>query len=202
MTNAGPTAEEISQVTAYVDIDAPPPEDEPTAHLIFGTNQFTPAAEIAAARYRHGLAPLIITTGGVNRHNGIIEGRELRDLLAARGVPGEVIRVEDKSANTWQNVELALPYLREALDAGLAVTAICKWYHRRAIHILKTVVPNVGAFHVITWEPVYDDQMVTRSSWPLIPSGRRRVIREWEEVRRRVADGSFKDTTRTDGAWR
>jgi uncharacterized SAM-binding protein YcdF (DUF218 family) len=138
----------------------------------------------------------------VNRHDGIIEGRELRDLLADRGVPGEAIRVEDQSANTWQNVELAFPYIREALDAGLAVTAICKWYHRRAIHILKTLAPDVGAFHVITWEPTYDDQPVTRTSWHHIPSGERRVAREWEEVRRRVADGSFKDTIRTGGAWR
>jgi uncharacterized SAM-binding protein YcdF (DUF218 family) len=202
MTVIGLTAEEISQITAYVDIDAPPPDDEPTALLIFGSNQLTPAAEIAAERYQRGLAPLIITTGGVNRHNGIIEGREFSDLLAARGVPDEAMRVEDQSANTWQNVELGRPYIREALDTGLAVTAICKWYHRRAIHILKTLVPDVGAFHVITWEPVYDDQPVTRTSWPHIPGGERRVIREWEEVRRRVADRSFKDTANADGAWR
>jgi uncharacterized SAM-binding protein YcdF (DUF218 family) len=202
MTTAGLTAEEISQITAYVDIEAPPPADERTAILIFGTNQLTPAAEIAAERYQRGLAPLIITTGGVNRHDGIIEGREFRDLLVARGVPGETIRVEDQSANTWQNVELAHPYIREALDAGLTITAICKWYHRRAIHILKTLVPDVGAFHVITWEPIYDGQPVTRTSWPRIPSGERRVVREWEEVRRRVADGSFTDTTRAGGAWR
>jgi hypothetical protein len=202
MTTAGLTAEEISQITAYVDTDAPPPDDQPTALLIFGTNQLTPAAEIAAERYERGLAPLIITTGGVNRHDGIIEGREFRDLLTARGVPGEVIRVEDQSANTWQNVELALPYVREALDAGLTITAICKWYHRRAIHILKTLVADVGAFHVITWEPVYEGQPVTRTSWPRIPGGERRVIREWEEVRRRVANGTFTDTTRADGAWR
>jgi uncharacterized SAM-binding protein YcdF (DUF218 family) len=130
------------------------------------------------------------------------EGREFGDLLTDRGVADEAIRVEDRSANTWQNVELALPYIREALDAGLAVTAICKWYHRRAIHILKTLVPDVGAFHVITWEPVYDDQVVTRTSWPHVPGGERRVVREWEEVRRRVADGSFTDTTRTGGARR
>jgi len=31
---------------------------------------------IAAGRYHRGLAPLLITTGGINRHNGIVEGRE------------------------------------------------------------------------------------------------------------------------------
>jgi hypothetical protein len=30
--------EQIAAITAYVDIETPPP-DEPTAHIIFGTNQ-------------------------------------------------------------------------------------------------------------------------------------------------------------------
>jgi len=159
------------------------------------------AAQIAAEQHQLGLAPLIIATGGVNRHNGIIEAREFHKTLIEHGVPDQAIRVEDQSANTWQNVELALPYLREAAAAGLPVTAICKWYHRRAIHILKTLAPEIGPFHVITWEPVYEDQPVTRTTWPGIPSGTRRVIREWEEVTSRVADGSLKDATVIDGTW-
>jgi uncharacterized SAM-binding protein YcdF (DUF218 family) len=94
--------------------DAPPPGGEPTAHLLFGTNQAAPAT-IAARRYHRGLAPLLIATGGVNRHNGIIEGREFARILAAADVPGGAVRIEDQSADTWQNVELSLPYLREAL---------------------------------------------------------------------------------------
>lgn len=116
-------AEQIALITGYVDIDAPPPGGRATAHIIFGTNQFT-AAQVAADRYHRGLAPLIITTGGVNRHNGIVEGREFAQFLTGHGVPGSVIRVEDRSANTPQNVEFALPYLREALDSGLQVTAM------------------------------------------------------------------------------
>ncbi|MER5324359.1 ElyC/SanA/YdcF family protein [Streptosporangium roseum] len=54
-----------------------------------------------AKRYHQGLAPLIIGTGGVNRHNGIIEGRMFQRLLIERHVPDEAIRCEDQSANTW-----------------------------------------------------------------------------------------------------
>lgn len=195
------SAGQIALITSYVDIDAPPPDGQPAAYLIFGTNQIAAAAQIAAGRYHRGLAPLIITTGGVNRHNGIVEGREFAAYLTGHGVPERVIRVEDTSANTPQNVEFALPYLREALDSGLPVTAVCKWYHRRAVHLLKTLVPGIGPFHVSTWEPVYDGQPVTRTGWPGIPGGRRRVIREWQEVSRRVADGSLKDAHLADGAW-
>jgi uncharacterized SAM-binding protein YcdF (DUF218 family) len=58
----------------------------------------------------------------VNRHNHVNEAREFRRILTGSGVPGSAIRVEDRSANTWQNVELALPFIREALDAGLTIT--------------------------------------------------------------------------------
>src|SRR6266851_10451891 len=189
MTDENISTERISTVTAFVDTDAPPPDRQQSAHVIFGTNQIKPAA-IVAERYHRGLAPLVIATGGVNRHNGIIEGREFHRLLVERGVPDAIIRFEDRSANTWQNVEFSLPFLREALESGLPITAVCKWYHRRAVHALKTLMPDIGVFHVITWDPIYDGNPVTRADWPLIPGGRRRVIRQWKEVSRRVRDGS------------
>jgi hypothetical protein len=200
MRTEGMSAGQAMTITAFVDIQAPPPSGLPTAHVIFGTNQFKPAG-LAVERYHRGLAPLIIVTGGVNRHSGIVEGQEFRRFLAGRGVPDEAIRVEDKSASTWQNVEFALPHLSEALESGLALTAISKWYHRRAVHSLKTLVPGIGSFYALAWEPVYEGRLVTRTDWPLIPGGSRRVVREWEEVTRRVADGSFKDAHLANGAW-
>jgi len=194
------STEQVAAITAYVDIEAPPPA-EPTAHVIFGTNQAAPA-EIVADRYHQGLAPLIIATGGVNRHNGIVEGREFHRLLIERGVPEKAIRYEDQSANTWQNVELALPYLREALSSGLSITAVSKWYHRRAIHILRTLLPDVYGFYAVTWEPVYAGTPVTRTNWPLTPDGKRRVIRESQEVPRRIVDGTLKEANLISGVWR
>jgi uncharacterized SAM-binding protein YcdF (DUF218 family) len=193
-------AGQIAEITAFVDIEAPPPPGQPAAHLIFGTNQARPA-EIAADRYHRGLAPLIIATGGVNRHNQVNEAREFRNILTGSGVPETAVRVEDRSASTWQNVEFALPFLREALESGLTVTAVCKWYHRRTVHMLKTQLPEIGSFHVITWEPAYDGLPVTRDAWPAIPGGRRRVLREWEEVPRRVADGTLAAVSLDGGAW-
>jgi len=193
------TPEQVVAITAYVDVDAPPPE--PSAHFIFGTNQAIPAI-LTAARYHDGLAPLIIATGGVNRHNGIVEGREFYRLLIEQGVPQDVIRYEDRSASTWQNVEFALPYLREALDSRLSITAVCKWYHRRAIHALRTLLPDVDGFYAITWEPVYGGSPVSRTTWITNSDGTRRIIREYHEVPRRVADGSFRGATIVEGMWR
>ena len=191
---------EIAAVTAQVDIDAPPPDGEPVALVMFGTNQAAPA-RIAAKRYHRGGAPMIIATGGANRHNGIIEGRDFARQLAEASVPVDVIRVEDESANTWQNVEMSLPFLREALAAGLRLCAVSKWYHSRAIYCLRTLLPETPPFWALSWEPVYAGHLVTRESWPGIPDGRRRVLREAEEVPRRVAEGSYLAAVRKDGAW-
>lgn len=192
--------EQIAAITAFVNIEAPPP-DKPVALCIFGTNQAAPAV-LAAERYHQGLAPLIIATGGVNRHNGIVEGREFHRLLHHEHcVPDEAIRYEDTSANTWQNVEFAMPHLREAIEAGLAITAVSKWYHRRAIHALRTLLPDVAGFYALTWEPIYGDGPITPGNWPAHPHGRRRVLREWHEVRTQVRDGSIAAAHLVDGAW-
>jgi uncharacterized SAM-binding protein YcdF (DUF218 family) len=194
------TAQNVAAFTAQVDIEAPPPDGEPVALVMFGTNQAAPAT-IAADRYHRGAAPLIIATGGVNRHNGIIEGRDFVRQLAAAGVPASAVRVEDRSANTWQNVQMSLPYLREALAMGLRLCAVSKWYHLRTVYCLRTLLPDAPPFWAISWEPVYAGQLVTRDSWPGIPDGRRRVLREAEEVPHRVTEGSYLPAIRKDGAW-
>ena len=149
------TPERVTALTAAVDIEASPPDGEPVALVLFGTNQAAPA-QIAAARYHAGTAPLVIATGGVNRHNGIIEGREFARQLTQAGVPGDVIRVEDQSKDTWQNVELSLPHLREALAMGLRLVVVSKWYHLRTVYCLATLLPEAVPFHAISWEPGYD----------------------------------------------
>ena len=48
------TAEQIATLTSSVDIDAPPPGTQPSALVLFGTNQTSPA-RVAADRYHRGL---------------------------------------------------------------------------------------------------------------------------------------------------
>jgi len=194
------TPEQAAALTAAVDIEAPPPDGEPVALVLFGTNQAAPA-QLAAARYHAGTAPLVIATGGVNRHNGIIEGPEFARQLTQAGVPAGVIRVEDQSKDTWQNVELSLPHLRESLALGLRLAVVSKWYHLRTVYCLATLLPEAAPFHAISWEPVYAGTLVTRASWPKIPDGRRRVLRESQEVPRRVAEGNYRAVRKADGAW-
>jgi uncharacterized SAM-binding protein YcdF (DUF218 family) len=121
--------------------------------------------------------------------------------LQGADVPPDAIRVEDQSADTWQNVELSMPYLREAVASGLRLAVVSKWYHRRAIMALHTRLPEAGPLHAISWEPAYAGTLVTRENWPQIPDGRRRVIREWQEVSRRISDGGYLPAQKRDGTW-
>lgn len=200
MNDEGLTAAQIATIAAAVDIEAAPPGDEPVALLLFGTNQGAPA-RIAAERYHAGTAPLMIATGGVNRHNGVIEGSEFARQLRAADVPATAIRIEDESKDTWQNVERSLPYLREALSMGLRLAVVSKWYHLRTVYCLRTLLPEAAPFFAISWEPVYAGTLITRDSWPRVPDGRRRVVRESEEVPRRVADGSYGAAVKANGVW-
>jgi hypothetical protein len=101
-----------------------------------------------------------------------------------------------------ETTEFALPYLREAMDLRLSIAAVCKWYRRRAIHCLQTLLPEADTTYAITFKPAYSGVPTTRENWIGHPDGKRRVIREWQEVPRRVADGNFKELNRASGAWR
>jgi uncharacterized SAM-binding protein YcdF (DUF218 family) len=191
---------DATRITAYLDVEAPPAV--PTAHIVFGTNQVTPA-ELAAHRYHQGLAPFIILTGGVNRHTGVLEAMEHRRVLLGHGVPETVIRYEDSSTTTQGNVEQALPFLHEALRSGLMLTAVCKWYHRRAIQLLRALLPEEPFFHAVTWEPVYDGVTVTRTDWWLgSPVAAQHVLKEWRVIPERLSAGSLTEVELIDGTWR
>jgi len=194
------SADEAARITRYLDVQAPP--TKPAAHVVFGTNQATPA-EVVARQYHRGFAPLIILTGGVNRHTGVLESQEHRRILIDLGVPETVIRDESRSVTTRGNVELTLPFLREALRADMPVSAVCKWYHRRAVQLLRALLPEAPFFHAVTWEPTYDGVLVTRSDWWYrSPIAARRVMREWQVIPQRLTEGSLMEVRYVDGAWR
>lgn len=191
---------EAARITAYLDAEAQPPG--PTAHIVFGTNQAIPA-ELVARRYHQRLAPLIVLTGGVNRHTGVIEALEHRRTLLELGVPEAVIRHESRSETTRANVEYALPFVYGARQSGLMLTAVCKWYHRRAIQLLRAFLPDEPAFHAVTWDPIYDGAELTRSNWRTrSPTAADRVLHEWHVIPERLADGSLREVELVDGAWR
>src|SRR6266536_5120026 len=195
-----PSPAEAERIAAYLDVHAP--SAGPAAHIIFGTRLPTPA-ELVAQRYHEGLAPLIILTGGVNRHTGVVEAHLHRRILLEHGVPDAAIRYEDSSATTGENVQRALPFLHEALRSDMDLAAVCKWYHRRALQRLRLLLPGAPGFHAVTWEPATVDGIkITRSEWFISAVTAQPVLKEWRVIPERLADGMLREVKLVDGAWR
>ena len=184
---------------AAVDIDAPPPDAEPVALILFGTNQAAPA-QIAAERYRRGTAPLIIATGGINRHNGITEGPEFARQLTRQASRTAPSASRTSPAHLAERRAVPAPPARGPRH-GAALAVVSKWYHLRTSTAWPPCSPRPSRCYAISWEPVYADTLVTRASWPKIPDGCRRVLRESQEVPRRVAEGTYRALRKADGTW-
>jgi uncharacterized SAM-binding protein YcdF (DUF218 family) len=58
----------------------------------------------ALALYRRQYAPLFILTGGQGEGERITEAEAGRRYLESKGVPTEVIYLDNKSKNTWENL--------------------------------------------------------------------------------------------------
>lgn len=62
----------------------------------------------------------VVVTGGQGRDEPVSEAQSMYDYLTAHGVDGENIYLEDKSRNTWQNVNYTLDLMGEV---GVSVNA-------------------------------------------------------------------------------
>ena len=75
-------------------------------------------------RYEAGFAPRIIVSGGQGADEPISEAESMRRYLVALGMPNEVIKLEDKSTNTQQNMEYSKAIMdAEGYHSALIVTS-------------------------------------------------------------------------------
>ncbi len=93
---------------------------------IDGTPRATQAYRLdrAAELYEAGFAPRIIVSGGQGADEPISEAESMRRYLVALGMPNEVIKLEDKSTNTQQNMEYSKAIMdAEGYHSALIVTS-------------------------------------------------------------------------------
>lgn len=73
-----------------------------------------------AALWNQGEVQAIVPCGGLG-HNPPTEAEAMRRLLVAEGIPPGVIRLEDRSRNTFENILFALPILADLGATGAVI---------------------------------------------------------------------------------
>jgi len=90
---------------------------------------------LEAALEYHGKNPaaLIVVSGGQGPQEDITEAEAMRRWLAGKGVPDELIIKEDRSRNTYENLEFSKAILDKRFGAGAYRTA----FVTNAFHIFR-----------------------------------------------------------------
>jgi uncharacterized SAM-binding protein YcdF (DUF218 family) len=179
---------EAENIAAYLELKSCVPEHAELI-FVFGT-WYSQPAEMAADLFQRGVAPRILVTGGSNKHTGVNEAEAHWAILCEAGVPDASIYVENQSANTLENVRLALPLIEGFLDQIQTILVIAKWQHsRRAVMTLKAHLPAGIRYCAQT----YEAPQVPRQSWWQDAEAQRRVIGNWERIPRYLALGHLKE---------
>lgn len=106
--------------------------------LAFGNSRFEPVAKRAAALYHEGLAPVIVSSGGVETHTGQNEAMAMRHIMRRAGVPDSAIVVEDRATNTMENVIFS----REAMQCQTVNSVISAGHAVAGRRFLMTLAQN------------------------------------------------------------
>lgn len=118
----------------------------------------------------------IVVTGGKGDDEHISEAQGMYDYLTAHGVDGARIFMEDKSRNTWQNINNTFALMeREGWDLTDDVLLVSSGFHLARIEMLWDRV-RTG----ILRDEVYSDQYISTLAAPVshAPSRVRMFFRE------------------------
>ena len=95
----------------------------------------------AVSLYREGVAPAVIISSGFVF--ALREAEVMKTLAVANGVPAEAIILEERAANTYQNVEYTTAILRN--NGWKRIALVSSPYHmRRALMTWRRVAPDVA----------------------------------------------------------
>lgn len=148
--------------------------------IVFGGQHADELASHAADLYEKGYFGLIVVTGGVKTSKGQLEAWQMRDVLVARGVPEDIILVEDEARNTGENVINSMKLLErtKGLENIKSVLGIGQIHgSRRFIMTLEKHWPEVTKMFST---PNYYD--ASREEWHTDEKFRRDVLREFNKV--------------------
>ena len=176
--------EEIEHITQIVFIRS---ASQPTDLLfIFGTSTIdNDILESVARDCRKGCFPKVLVTGLSGRlysETGKPVARIMRDELIARGVPSEIILIQDKSTNTLEDVAFSLDVLEKHSISPESIAFLCKAHHSgRCLRTLRKFFPSQTLLP-ITYVAVYDGVKIAEEDWYQHEVSRGRVYGEYLRI--------------------
>lgn len=172
------TAAFLKQIGEYMLVETPLARAD--VCLVFGGERADELANHAADLYHQGYFSLVVVSGGVQTSKGILEAEQMKAVLLSRGVPEEIILVEDKATHTGENVLFSMALLdkTKGLENISSVMGVGQIHgSRRFLMTLERHWPQV---HKMFTAPNYFP--VTRENWHKDDVFREAVLREFEKI--------------------
>ena len=176
--------EEIKHITQTVFVAS---ESQPAELLfIYGTSSIDSEILDAVARdYLQDRFPKILVTGLSGRlyyETGRPIAYIMRDELIARGVPSDVILVQDRSTNTLEDVTFSLDVLEQHNISPESIAFLCKAHHSgHCLRTLKRFFPSHTLLPV-TYVATYDGVKISEEDWYQHEVSRGRVYGEYLRI--------------------
>ena len=176
--------EEIEHITQTVFVAS---ESQLTDLLfIFGTSTIdNEILESVARDCLQGRFSKVLVTGLSGRlyyETGKPVARIMRDELIARGVPSDIILVQDRSTNTLEDVAFSLDVLEKHDVSPESIAFLCKAHHSgRCLRSLRKFFPS-QTLSPVTYLAEYDGVKVSKADWYKHPVSRGRVYGEYLRI--------------------
>lgn len=184
------TVEDLSTVeiegitqTVFVTSDLHPAAD---LLFIFGTSTIDgEVLESVARDCQQKRFPKVIVTGLSGRlysETGKPVAHIMRDELMARGVPSELIFVQDRSTNTLEDVAFSLDVLEKHDISPESIAFLCKAHHSgRCLRTLRKFFPS-QTLSPVTYLAEYEGVKVSKADWYQHEVSRGRVYGEYLRI--------------------
>lgn len=161
--------------------------------FVFGTwDVWGESVKKAVELYKDGLVPKILVSSGANPATGVVEGDLIAQDLEKLGIPRADILIENKSANTLENVLFS----KEIIDKELglenikSIVAVVKNYHaRRALMTLRKHLPIEIELKTATY--IADKYPLHKEDWQKTEVGKQKVLEEVEKIKTYLAKGDL-----------
>ena len=176
--------EEIEHITQTVFLAS---ESQPADLLfIFGTSSIdNEILETVARDCQQGRFSKVLATGLSGRfyyETGRPLASIMRDELIERGVPSDVILVQDRSTNTLEDVAFSLDVLEQHDISPNSIAFLCKAHHSgRCLRTLRKFFPSQTLLP-ITYVAEYEGVKVSKEDWYQHPVSRGRVYGEYLRI--------------------